>query len=366
MLKVRTSRLIATGLVIALAIAACGGDSTTGSTTSDSTTSSAATGSTQEVVIEGGTGLFGDCLRSEFFDPFTEETGITVLEAPEDSGMARTQLAVETGNYEVDVEQLDSASQLEAFGDELLEPIDYSLVPQDEIIGDLALKYGVAVNPNAFVLGYNEDFLPEGAQPQSIEDYFDLETFPGSRGMFEFLEAHWIALALLADGVPPDEVVPFDFDRAFAKLDTIKDELVYASSGTDMRALLDSGETPLQITFASRIKESLDAGVPAGAAWDGFSIFANFLAIPKGDPNVDVAMDLIAFISRSDISGGMSGCVGVGPANVEAEVDPEAEPYLPSSHLDQRHVSLSAPDAVEWMTENEEEIFNRFQEWKTG
>ena len=224
----------------------------------------------------------------------------------------------------------------------------------------------MGVNPNAFVVGYNEDFLPDGEVPDSLEDYFDLESFPGKRGMFEFAEAHWIALALMADGVPPEEVVPFDFDRAFAKLDTIKEEIVFASSGTDMRALLDSGETPLQITFASRIKESQDAGVPAGATWDGFSIFANFLAIPKGNPDADVAMDLIAFISRSDVSGGMSGCVGVGPANSLAEVDPAAEPFLPTSHLDERHIVLSSDDAVEWMTGNEEEIFNRFQEWKTG
>ena len=359
MLSLRALRAISLAVLLAFAVASCGGDSTV-----DTTTTTAV--GADEVVIEGGTGLFGECLREAFFDPFTEESGITVLEAPEDAGMARTQLAVETGNYEVDVEQLDSASQLQEFGEDLLEPIDYSKVPEDEIIPGLALEHGVAINPNAFVLAYNEEFLPEGVTPESIEDFFDLERFPGKRGMFEFLEAHWIALALLADGVPPDEVVPFDFDRAFAKLDTIKDELVYASSGTDMRALLDTGETPLQITFASRVKESAEAGIPAGATWDGFSIFANFMAVPKGNPNVGTAMDLIAFISRSDVSGGMSFCVGVGPANVEAEVDPAAEPYLPTTHIDERHVNLSSPDAIEWMTGNEEEIFNRFQEWKTG
>ena len=90
--------------------------------------------SAEEVVVEGGTGLFGECLREAFFDPFTEETGIEVLEAPEDAGMARVQLAVDTDNFEVDVEQLDSASQLEEFGEELLVPIDYDRVPGDEIV----------------------------------------------------------------------------------------------------------------------------------------------------------------------------------------------------------------------------------------
>lgn len=363
--KLKSSGFVHVLIAMAVVVAACGDDDSTATTAAGAPATTAGP-SVSEVVAEGGTGLFGECLREAFFDPFTAETGIDVLEAPEDTGMARTQLAVDTGNYEVDVEQLDSASQLEEFGEALLEPIDYSRVPRDEIIEGLALTYGVGVNPNAFIVGYNEDFLPAGQVPQSIEDYFDLDTFPGKRGMFEWGEAHWIALALLADGVPPEEVVPFDFDRAFAKLDTIKDEIVFASSGTEMRALLDSGETPIQITFASRIKESQDAGFPAGAAWDGFSIFANFLAIPKGNPDTDVAMDLVAFISRSDISGGMSGCVGVGPANSQAEVDPAAKPFLPTSHLDERHVVLSSDEAVAWMTGNEEEIFNRFQEWKTG
>ena len=366
-----SKRWATAGLVMVVVLAACGGESaeTTVADTAGSSSTAASTimaASTGEIVIEGGTGLFGECLRTAFYDPFTEETGIVVLEAPEDNGMARVQLAVDTGTYQVNVEMLDSASQLEEFGDDLLEPLDYSLVPGDEIVDGFALKYGVGVNPNALVVGYNEDFIPEGDVPVGIEDFFDLDKYPGKRGVFEFLEAHTIALALLADGVPVDEIVPFDFDRAFAKLDTIKDEVVFQSSGTDARALLDAGEVTLQITFASRIKESQDAGFPAGIGWDGFSIFANFLAIPKGDPDKDVAMDLVAFISRSDVSGGMSGCVGVGPANSEAPVDPAAEPFLPTSHLEERHIVLSAPEAVEWMTGNEEEIFNRWQAWRTG
>ena len=214
----------------------------------------------------------------------------------------------------------------------------------------------MGVNPNALVLGYNEEFLPEGEVPQSIEDFFDLERFPGQRAIFEFLESHTIALALLADGVPAEDLVPFDFDRAFAKLDTIKDELVFAASGTDARALLDSGEAPIQITFASRIKESQDAGVPAGIAWDGFSLFSDFMVIPKGDPNKDVAMQLVAFISSSEVSGNMSNCVAIGPANTEAEVNPEVQDFLPTSHLEERHVVLTSPEFLEWTTENSEDI----------
>lgn len=349
------------GVVVLVVLAGCGGQ-----TSSSSADGSAPAASSDEVVIEGGTGLFADCLRTQYYDAYTEATGTTVLEAPEDDGIVRPQLAAETGSYQVDVDFVSSPDLVEKNGPEILEPIDYSLVPKDEIIEGLALEYGVGVNPNALVLGYNEDFLPEGATPEGIEDFFDLERFPGKRAIFEFLESHTIALALLADGVAPDELVPFDYDRAFAKLDTIKDELVFAQSGTDARSLLDSGEAPIQITFASRIKESLDAGQPAGIAWDGFSLFSDFMVIPKGDPNKDLAMDLVAFISSSEVSGNMSECVAIGPANTQAAVNPDVEDFLPTSHLDERHVVLTSPDFLAWTTEHSEEIFNMFQEWRTN
>ena len=320
-----------------------------------------------DVVIEGGTGLFADCLRTSYYDPFTEATSITVLEAPEDDGIVRPQLAVDTGVYQVNVDFVSSPDLVQNNGPDILEPIDYNLVPKDEIIDGLALEWGVGVNPNGLVVGYNEAFLPEGgATPAGIEDFFDLEKFPGKRAIFEFLEAHTIALALLADGVPVEELVPFDYDRAFAKLDTIKDELIFAQSGTNARTLMDSGEAPIQITFASRVKESIDAGESAGIGWDGFSLFSDFMVIPKGDPNRDVAMDLIAFISSKEVSGNMSNCVAIGPANTQATVNPDVQDFLPTSHLEERHVVLTSPEFLQWITEHSEEIFNKFQEWRTS
>lgn len=348
------------GVVVLFMVAGCGAQSAPSSASGSASTASS------EVVIEGGTGMFADCLRTQYYDAYTKAKGTTVLEAPEDDGIVRPKLAADTHSYQVDVDFVSSPDLVQKNGPAILEPIDYSRVPKDEIIAGLALDHGVGVNPNALVLGYNEDFLPDGATPTKIEDFFDLQRFPGKRAIFEFLESHSIALALLADGVAPDKLVPFDYDRAFAKLDTIKANLVFAQSGTDARSLLDSGEAPIQITFASRIKESLDAGKHAGIAWDGFSLFSDFMVIPKGDPNKDLAMDLVAFISSSEVSGNMSDCVAIGPANTKAKVNPDVADFLPTSHLDQRHVVLTSPDFLAWTTEHSEEIFNKFTEWRTN
>ena len=63
--------------------------------------------------------------------------------------------------------------------------------------------------------------------PETIADFFDVKNFPGKRGLHTWGNAS-IEMALMADGVAPGDVydtlsTPEGVDRAFAKLDTIKD-----------------------------------------------------------------------------------------------------------------------------------------------
>ncbi len=76
-----------------------------------------------------------------------------------------------------------------------------------------------------------------GERPETIADFFDLERFPGKRGIGAFPQAN-IEMSLVADGVDPKEVyevmdTPEGIDRTFAKLDTIKDHAVFWSSGVE-------------------------------------------------------------------------------------------------------------------------------------
>ena len=75
-----------------------------------------------------------------------------------------------------------------------------------------------------------------GTQPNTIGDFFNVSKFPGKRGIHTWANA-LIEMALMADGVPPANVYKVmsskaGIDRAFAKLDTIKDHVVFWSSGS--------------------------------------------------------------------------------------------------------------------------------------
>src|SRR5690606_9515706 len=82
-------------------------------------------------------------------------------------------------------------------------------------------------------------------QPSTIQDLFDLEQFPGKRALRKRPQVN-LEWALLADGVKPDEVystlsTPEGQERAFAKLDTIKDQVVWFDSWSQAPQLLNDG-----------------------------------------------------------------------------------------------------------------------------
>src|SRR3546814_2258618 len=82
-------------------------------------------------------------------------------------------------------------------------------------------------------------------KPSSLQDFFDRERFPGPRGLRRtpMTNLEW---ALLADGVPGDKVYSLlrteaGVARAFAKLATIRDDIVWWEDATEPARLLEEG-----------------------------------------------------------------------------------------------------------------------------
>uniref|UniRef100_UPI0013CF8107 extracellular solute-binding protein n=1 Tax=Klebsiella pneumoniae TaxID=573 RepID=UPI0013CF8107 len=71
----------------------------------------------------------------------------------------------------------------------------------------------------------------------TLADFFDLKKYPGRRMMRKDSQA-MLELCLLADGVPIDKLYPLDTRRAFAKLATIKKEVLYWNSGAESQSLM--------------------------------------------------------------------------------------------------------------------------------
>jgi putative spermidine/putrescine transport system substrate-binding protein len=87
----------------------------------------------ESIVLTNTGGDWGACQRTAFADTFEEKYGVTVIDGPFlDDGQIMA--AVESGAYDADVLFPTPSLVLDELGAKYLEPIDYNLVPEDELI----------------------------------------------------------------------------------------------------------------------------------------------------------------------------------------------------------------------------------------
>ena len=125
-----------------------------------------------------------------------------------------------------------------------------------------------------YVVFYDPDAFP-GDKPSSMADFFDVEKFPGKRGIHTWASGV-IEKAMVADGVKPNAVPTVlekqtgALDRAFAKLDTIKDHVVFWSAGSQPLELVKSGEVVMAIAYNGRVgAANLAEGENFEYIWEG-------------------------------------------------------------------------------------------------
>ena len=314
----------------------------------------------QSIVFTNTGGDWGTCQATAFEDTFTKKYGVKVIEGPSvDDGMLRAM--VDTGTYTQDVVFPSVGFVVDPLGAKYLEPIDYSQIPQSELLPGTYTKYAVALDLFSYAFGYRTDKSPA---PTKWEDFFDTTNFPGKRGLSSWDYTTVIIGALLADGVAPDKLLPLDLNRAFKKLDTIKKDIVWYDTGSAGQDLLATGEVRFIQLYANRITASRDSGAPVNILWDGQIIQADYIGIPKGDPNAATAMKFIANATSKDVNGLFTLCETGAPSNTKSTVNPAKINDFPTSHLDLRYVVSSSPEITSYVAQNVNEISDAFNTWK--
>ena len=227
-------------------------------------------------------------------------------------------------------------------------------------------------------------FWQEGAfdgnaagNPSTIADFFDVANFPGKRGLHTWGNAT-IEMALMADGVAPEDVydtlsTPEGVDRAFAKLDTIKDHVVFWSAGAEPLELVKSGEVSMSLAYNGRIGAAvLSEGAPFVTNWDGQVLEEEWLAMIKGTPNADEALKFLIHASAPEQQAGQAKWITYAPMRKSGiEIIAANEPWfntgvdiLPlmpnaSAALSQKHL-FADPS---WWSDNGDSISERFTAW---
>ncbi len=326
----------------------------------------------QDLTVVSFGGAYGEAQRKHMVEPFQEATGTTVIFEDYSGGVAEMKAQVEAGAPLWDVVDVEMIDLERACSEGLLEVIDYTQFPagddgtpaaEDFYPDAVSNECGVGVILWAIIYAYDPAKFG-GSGPQSIADIFDTTKFPGPRALRKRPQVN-MEWALIADGVAPADVytvlaTPEGQDRAFAKLDTIRDSIVWFDSWSQAPQLLNDGGAVIVQSANGRIYDSIVKDkAPFQIGWNGNVYDLDVWAILRGSKNADKALEFIKFATSTTPLAGMQD-VAYGPTRKSstALVAPETQPNLPSSHLDE---GIKA-DAVFWANYGET-LGERFNEW---
>ncbi|MGR9501156.1 polyamine ABC transporter substrate-binding protein (plasmid) [Rhizobium leguminosarum] len=310
------------------------------------------------MVFSSWGGTTQDAQKAAWASPFTEKTGITVVQdGPTDYGKLKAM--VEAGQVTWDVVDVEGDYAAQAGKNGQLEKLDFSVIDKSKLDPRFVTDYSVGSFYYSFVIGCNADAV--SACPKTWADLFDTTKFPGKRTFYKWSAPGVIEAALLADGVAADKLYPLDLDRAFKKLDTIKSDIVWWSGGAQSQQLLASAEAPFGSVWNGRMTALAASGIKTETSWEQNITAADSLVVPKGSPNAEAAMKFIAMATSAELQAALAKATGYAPINVDSAklMDPETAKTLP----DQQTASQVNADMNYW-ADNRDAIGEKWYAWQ--
>jgi putative spermidine/putrescine transport system substrate-binding protein len=311
--------------------------------------------------------------------PFTAATGTNVIMTAADNPAAPIKAMVEAGNVTVDVADVEYADAVRLCDEGLLETIDHASLPAapdgtaatDDFLPGALTDCAVANIVFSTIFAYDGSKIAEG--PTKISDFFDLEKFPGKRGLRKGAKAN-LEMALMADGVPAAEVyamleTPEGVDRAFAKLDTVKADTVWWETGAQPPQLLADGEVAMTTAYNGRIFAAATAeSKPFVTVWDGQVYEYDMFVIPKGAPNMEAALEYLKYATSTPALAEQAKWISYGPARKSSapliglfnDGKTEMAPYMPTAEA---NLANALPSSYEFWADRDAELNERFNAW---
>ena len=312
-----------------------------------------------QLVVSSWGGNFGEAQRATQFEPFTAETGIEVVLAPQSPELALIEAQVTSGNVEWDVAENSNLGAYTLAGKEMVEAIDYSLMDSaviDEVNPAVLGDHSVGFFYWSSLLGYNLDYFEDGVYPTSWVDFWDVEKFDAPRGLTEMnFEPPPLEVALLAQGIAPEDLYPLDIAAAFSSLDEIRPNMTtWLGVGADGTQLLTQGELGMASSGNGALTNAIADGAPLGMEWNQGLLYFDAWVIPKGAPNQDNAYRFIEFCLRPDVQSAFVQAYPIGAVNpVAYETIPE-EVTATSAGAPDNLAKQVVVDSGWWTETNEE------------
>ncbi|TDL89043.1 extracellular solute-binding protein [Meridianimarinicoccus aquatilis] len=222
--------------------------------------------------------------------------------------------------------------------------------------------------------GYRTDMVGD-TPPTEVCAVFDLEAYPGKRAL-EKRPINNMEWALYCDGVAKDEI--YDVlataegqDQALAKLDTIKDDVIWWSAGADTPQLLADGEVVMGSTYNGRLFSVIvDQEQPVGMLWDMQVFDLDGWIIPEGLSDEELARvkDFVFFATDTQRLADQSQYISYGPARLSsaplvgqhADLGIDMAPHMPTDPENAKNTLLYN---YEFWADYRDDIDAKFQSW---
>lgn len=326
----------------------------------------------RDFTIAAWGGSSQDGQRLVYFTPFAEAEGINILEDTYLGGWAQFRAMQETGNVPWDLVQVESAEVARGCEEGLFVELDWErLGGQDQFIDGSTSDCGLGVYIVAELVAYNDDLVGE-EKPDSLEDFFDLEKFPGTRGLRDEPKYNLVR-ALLADGVAPEDIhetlsTDEGLDRAFAKLDTIKPAVQFWSAGAQPPERLAAGDYVMSTAYNGRITNANREGAEnLKMIWDKNIAYIDQWVVLADTQHLETAYKFLEFYSDADrqTQYSIEGLpYGATLATAADATPPEIVAELPiGDNMVSAFVTGTDEDVSFWL-DNLDEITERWNAWK--
>lgn len=346
---------------------------------------SAGAAAAEDMTIVSWGGAYSASQQNAYHDPYMAANPDINIINDESSAeaVAKLRAMAEAGNTTWDVVDVVAADAMRLCDEGLAMEIDADtqLAPAPD--GTLASEdFGNLLVSECFIpqivysttFGYRTDLVGD-TPPTTVCDVFDLETYPGQRSL-EKRPIGNLEWALICDGVADADV--YDVleteegqARAFAKLDTIKDSVVWWSAGADTPQLLADGEVVMGSTYNGRLFALIEEqNQPVAMLWDAQVYDLDGWIIPANlsDERKARALDYIYFATDTQRLADQAKYISYGPARassaplvgMHAELGIDMAPHMPTDPANAQHTFLFNYD---WWADYRDDLDAKFQAW---
>ncbi|WP_421875073.1 extracellular solute-binding protein [Pacificispira sp.] len=340
-----------------------------------------------EMTIVSWGGAYSASQQKAYHDPYmANNPGVTIVNDESSAeAVAKLRAMDEAGNVTWDVVDVVASDAIRLCDEGLAMEIDPAThlapapdgTPAAEDFGDLLVsECFIPQIVYSTTFGYRTDVAEWGGKsPSTVCDVFDTATFPGKRSL-EKRPINNVEWALLCDGVAPEDVYEVlgtdeGVAQALAKLDTIRDDIIWWSAGAETPQRLADGEAVIGSTYNGRLFSVIEEQKqPVAMLWDWQVFDLDGWIIPAGlsDERKARALDYIYFATDTQRLADQAKYISYGPARKSsaplvgkhAELGIDMAPHMPT---DPNNAKTTLLYNYEFWADNRDDIDAKFQAW---